>query len=449
MAQRVANPTSPVIDAHAEVPLSAKLRGPLRGTVVGLYGVASRNWNRAPGEIARGLREARHLHSRERRFVSDAVHQLVRLQRRLAFAGGLADGAAPPDALYLLWLAGCADDTFEPDAGVLAELQKLSIDLKPDLATRLSAIADPVRRLAVSYSAPDWLVSRFIDDLGEAGAVAFLHASNQRAPLFARVNRLKTDRGQLLLRLEKEGIASRPHPLTDDGLELLSSQNAYGLSAFQDGWFELQDLGSQLIGEVVAPPPRGRVLDLCAGAGGKTLHLAALLANGGRITACDVSGDKLDELRKRARRAGVTNMEAKRIPEDGPLEVAAGYDRVLVDAPCTGTGVLRRNPEARWRLTPSDLTELPALQLSILERAAPTVRPGGRLVYATCSILETENAQVLDRFVECNQNFERVSVKEILGKEKAYAIGDGEVLRTLPHTHGTDGFYAAVLRRRG
>lgn len=428
--------------------------GTVRGTVLTLYARAMRGWQKAPGEIARGLREARHLHSRERRFVGEALHGMVRMRTRLAFLAGLdaAEDATPsPDALYLVWLLGARTDDGRAVVDAAAdELARIGISPATVEAgpTRLLAIVDPAERLALTASYPRWLVARLFEALGEASATAFFEASNHRAPLCARANTLKITRHELIQRLSKDGVKSAPIPLVTDGLELLSHHNAYGLAAFQEGLFELQDTASQLVAEVVAPPPRGRVLDLCAGAGGKTLHLAALLGGGGRITATDVIDDKLDELRKRARRAGATNIEARLIERTGALPFEGPYDRVLVDAPCTGSGVLRRNPEARWRLGPHDLEELPREQAAILRRAAPLVADGGRLVYVTCSILREENDAIVKAFLEENKEFESVLLKEVLGTERALQIGDGERLRTSPDRQGTDGFFGAVLRRR-
>ncbi len=337
-------------------------------------------------------------------------------------------------------------------ASAYAELARLGVtrSIVASGAERLAAITDRARRLAIACSYPDWLVARLLDELGEGRAEAFLRASNHRAPLIVRANRLKNDREQLLAALAEESVPASAVPLAPDALELKSHVNAYALAAFKDGRFELQDSASQLIGEVVAPAARERVLDFCAGAGGKTLHLGALLQGGGRIVACDVMSDKLEELRRRARRAGLSNVEAHRITEAGALPAAVGndYDRVLCDAPCTGSGVLRRNAEARWRIGPQDLVALPARQVQILERVAPLVAVGGRLIYATCSILRVENDEVVDRFLESHAGFEPVPVKEILGTDRALAIGDGLRLCTAPDTHDSDGFFAAVMRRR-
>ena len=434
-------------DAGEALPWHALLGTKVRGVVTEVFGRAQHGWGRAHLEVARGLRDARQLHSRERRVVSDALHDMTRLRRRLAFAAGLDSGehaTPPPDQLYLAYLAQQGQPAELSAALTIAGLDAGRL---ASVGERLAAIEDPIRRLALEHSYPDWLVSRLIDERGLDSTALFLAASNHRAPLCARANRLKNDRGELGALLANEGIATRPLEIAPDGLELLTHHNAYALASFRDGRFELQDAASQLVGEVVAPPPRGRVLDLCAGAGGKTLHLAALLAGAGRVTACDVAGDKLEELRKRARRAGCSNVEARRIDRAGPLGLGAPYDRVLVDAPCTGTGVLRRNPEARWRLGPNDVLELALWQLEILERAAPLVKPDGRLIFATCSALRAENDEVLARFLDRNRAFEPVLLKEILGKERALTMGDGIVLRTDPAHHAADGFFAAVLRR--
>src|SRR6185312_14045665 len=296
------------------------------------------------------------------------------------------------------------------------------------------------------------LVQRLTAERGRDDAEKLLAAMNRRAPLTARANRLKNTRDELIAILADDGIEAEPSPLAPDGVELRTHVNAYGLRAFQDGRFELQDAGSQAIAELTAPPPRGVVVDACAGAGGKTLALGALLGNRGRLTAFDPSEPKLEELRTRARRAGLTNVRAlvvdEKLPIDEELALIGRADRVLCDVPCSGLGTLRRNPEARWRLQPSDLDELPPLQRAILERYAPLVAPGGRLVYATCTVDAAENDAVVDAFAAAHPEFVAVPAKEILGKLRAAEIGDGMRLRMLPSVHDTDGFFAAVLRRK-
>ena len=419
------NPHDPANDADREalVRRRAEKDGPLRRRLLLVFAHALRDLRQSPDAIRSSLRAARDLSSVERRFLGDAVHELVRLRRRLVF---LAGGEAPE-----LLLDQLLADHRDPARSL----------------ARLAAIADPLERLAVTTSYPDFLVARWAAEYGPAGAAALAEAMNRRAPLTVRANRLKATRDELAGRLGALGIATRPTALSQDGLTLLTRQNVLSMAPFRDGWMELQDEGSQLIAELCAPPPRGTVIDACAGAGGKTLALGALLGNAGRLFAYDVSPAKLDELKLRARRAGLTNVQAV-VVRGGPPDSARPADRVLLDVPCSGTGALRRNPESRWRLAERDLRELGEKQRAILEAYADLVVPGGRLIYATCSVLDEENAAVVDAFLGSHPSFEAVPVKEIVGRERALAMGDGEALRLLPHLHGTDGFYARVLRRR-
>jgi 16S rRNA (cytosine967-C5)-methyltransferase len=421
--------------------------GNIRRRVCSIYELAARDWSAAPSAIARAFRGARELRSAERRFVGEAVYGLVRARRRLAFAVG--DEAASPLQLYLAWLAG----EFPGDAQVESELRVAGVDpgRLADVEARLAAIANPDERAATALSYPTWIVQRVLAEHGREAGEALLAAMNRRAPLSARANRLKNGRDELATRLEQERVPTRPLPLAEDALELLTHVNAYGLEAFREGRFEIQDVGSQLIAELVAPPPRGVVVDACAGAGGKTLALGALLGNRGRLTAFDVADDKLEELRARARRAGLTNVRAlqadAQLPTPEELALHGRADRVLCDVPCSGLGTLRRNPEARWRLSPRDLDELPGVQRKILERYAPLVATGGRLIYATCTVARAENDAVVDAFLAAHPAFVEVPAKEILGRARAEQIGDGTRLRLLPQVHDSDGFFAAVLRR--
>lgn len=420
--------------------------GKVRRRAVEIYAAAARDWSAAPAGIARAFRGARELRSPERRFVGEAVYGIIRWRRRLAFAIG--DEQASPLQLYLAWLYG----ELARDPQVETELRIAGVDPArlDEVEARLAQISDENERIAVAQSYPTWLVARLRAERDDVEAL--LAAMNKRAPLVARANRLKNDRLELAQILADEGVPTRELPLAPDALELLTHVNAYGLRAFGDGRFELQDAGSQIIAELVAPPPRGLVVDACAGAGGKSLALGALLGNRGRLTAFDVADAKLEELRTRARRAGLTNLRAIAVDETQPAEeevkLRGRADRVLCDVPCSGIGTLRRNPEARWRLQPADLDELPTLQRAILERYAPLVAPGGRLVYATCTVERAENDAVVDGFLAAHPAFVEVPAKEILGRARAEAIGDGTRLRLFPHVHDTDGFFAAVLRRR-
>jgi 16S rRNA (cytosine967-C5)-methyltransferase len=295
------------------------------------------------------------------------------------------------------------------------------------------------------------MLELFVEDHGHDEGLALAEAMNRRAPLAIRANTARGTREALALRLADEQVVARPTELAPAGLVCETRINAFALSAFRDGLFEVMDEGSQLVAELVAPPPGGRVVDACAGAGGKTLAIAAAMGGKGRLLALDVDGRKLEELRRRARRAGLSNVAARAVSDEAKLPDEArvgGWDRVLVDVPCSGLGTLRRNPEARWRLTPQAIAVFPARQLALLVTYAPLVAVGGRLIYATCTILEQENDKVVERFLAERPDFVRVPVKEIWGRELGEKAGDGLTLRLLPQTHDTDGFYAAVLRRK-
>ncbi|MGH7144593.1 MAG: RsmB/NOP family class I SAM-dependent RNA methyltransferase, partial [Planctomycetota bacterium] len=268
----------------------------------------------------------------------------------------------------------------------------------------LAAEADPALRLGLQAGLPEFLATRLIQVFGPERATAIAAALAERPPQTLRANTLKTTREGLIARLKATGIETSATPHAAAGVTLKRRSNPFRLAAFREGLFEMQDESSQLAAEVVAPPPGGLVVDFCAGAGGKTLALGALMRNRGRLIALDTQGFKLPELRKRAARAGLSNLQALPMGlTDWPPEVAAlrgKAARVLVDVPCSGTGALRRNPEARWRLQPEDLIRLPELQFQIARRAMALVAPGGRLIYATCSILPEENEAVIARLLQ-------------------------------------------------
>jgi 16S rRNA (cytosine967-C5)-methyltransferase len=279
-----------------------------------------------------------------------------------------------------------------------------------------------------------------------------MDAMNERAPLTARANLFKGDREALRKRLASEGVNSTPTPLSPLGLSLETRVNVFALESFRDGLLEIQDEGSQLLGMLVDAPPT-RVVDACAGAGGKTLQLAVQMKNRGDLHALDIEPRRIEELRKRARRAGVHNVRTQVIPPDGtaadeaiaPLKDKA--DRVLVDAPCSGTGTYRRKPDARYRLTPEELENHVARQKALLERFSTMVKPGGRLIYGTCSILREENEAVVEDFLSRHPDFSVRPVTEELGPEVGAKVSQGPFMRLAPHTHGTDGFFGAILVR--
>jgi 16S rRNA (cytosine967-C5)-methyltransferase len=446
----------------APTPQLVRLRGRARALALEIAAEARAEWAYTSEVIGRAFRTHRELGSTERRLTAETIYGLVRWDRRLdaivdelirSSRGRAAEALSPAarDEMKLLVYEARSGVDAAVVAGEIARYLGAEVPAARlcDDEAGLGSTRD-IDREALRLSFPTWLFQRFVTDFGPAEALALATAMNQRAPLAIRVNTAKIDRAGLIERLRTENVIARPTPLSESGLFLETRINAFGLASFQEGLFEVMDEGSQLVAEAVAPPPRGRVLDACAGAGGKTLALAALLAGQGKVLALDVKGKKLEELRRRARRAGLSSVSAREIEPGKPLPPDAkpgAWDRVLVDAPCSGLGTLRRNPEARWRLTEKVVDSFPARQLGLLIDYAPLVAVGGRLIYATCTMLSSENERVVERFLAERTDFVPFPLKDIFGRARAETMGDGMNLRLLPQQHETDGFFTAVLRR--
>ncbi len=296
---------------------------------------------------------------------------------------------------------------------------------------------------SVKYEVPDWIFSRLQARFGDA-LEAEMRALAETAPLDMRVNILKSTREEALNDLAAEKLFAKPTPYSPWGLRLAGRQSVTASKVFQSGGVEIQDEGSQLIALIVGAEPGMRVADYCAGAGGKTLAIAMTMENKGHIVACDVSAPRLDGAIKRLRRAGVHNAERHLLEAGDKWLKRQGqkFDRVLVDAPCTGTGTWRRNPDARLRLKETDLAEIMPKQAMILDQAQRLVKPGGRLIYATCSLLDEENEAQVEGFLARHPDFRRLD----LGDKLPPAL-HGPMLRLTPLKHGTDGFFAAMLEK--
>ncbi len=311
----------------------------------------------------------------------------------------------------------------------------------PDLAK------DPVGHISVVHSHPRWLVKRWIGSFGIEETLALCRADNAIPPLALRVNRLKTTREYMLERLAQSGHDVKPSVYSPDGIilakPLVSLREMPDLAA---GLLYVQDEASQLVSRLLAPRRGERVLDLCSGAGGKTTHIAALMENEGEIVAGDIQPIKLTALESTVKRWGITVVKTAVVDAAdaaGPSDLGS-FDRVLVDAPCSGLGTLRRNPEIRWHLTAQRLGEFPPLQKRILANAAACVKKGGFLLYSTCTVMPEENDAVVEAFLEGHPDFTSVRPEADFPADVIDAKG---FLRTFPHRHGTDGFFGALLRR--
>ena len=395
------------------------------------------------------FRNRRFIGSGDRRSVSDRAWRVLRSQRRLAWWLQRGEGAPTPRLLVAAslvlegWtLAGVAQSYSGGQYGPAPLLQPETAALR---GLEGHTMLHPDMPVAVRLEMPDWILpalqSRFGDDLAPE-----MEAALEPASLDLRVNLLKGNRDGAKAALLAEGIETALTPFSPWGLRIDGRRSITTGPAFQTGLVEIQDEGSQLVAALVGTAPEMRVVDWCAGAGGKTLALAMMMGNQGHIVACDVSAPRLDGAVRRLRRAGVHNVERHLVePGDKWAKRRAGsVDRVLVDAPCTGTW--RRNPDARQRLRPVDLAELLPKQAAILDTAARLVRLGGRLVYATCSLLPDENENQVGHFLERHPEFAVVPLAAAWTLEGP-PPGPGPYLSLTPKRHGTDGFFGAVLER--
>jgi 16S rRNA (cytosine967-C5)-methyltransferase len=308
--------------------------------------------------------------------------------------------------------------------------------------------------MPVRFEYPDWM-DESLRLLWGDGLEMEVSALNQTAPVDLRVNTLKATWEQAHDSLAAENVEAEPTPLSPLGLRLSNKLRLGGTEVFRQGWVEVQDEGSQLVALLVGAEPGMMVVDYCAGAGGKTLALASSMTLegklAGRLIACDVSGFRMERMDPRLKRAGARNVQKKIIAaKDDPWveKFARHADRVLADVPCTNTGLWRRNPEARWRFTPTDLDEICAVQQRILVDAASLVKPGGRLIYSTCSLLREENELQLAWFLGQNSDFQALPIDKVW----AETVGgppppSGPCLHLSPASTGTDGFFCAVMRR--
>jgi 16S rRNA (cytosine967-C5)-methyltransferase len=411
-----------------------------------------------PADLIAGsfLKSRRYIGSKDRRAIADRIWGLLRRRARLEWILEACGEEASPRHRLLVDLV--VTDRMSPNAvGQLCgsgDRRILPLTAgETALLRRLDgrAIFHHEMPAWVRGEYPAWLESRLAGVFGERLA-AEMGALRDEAPVDLRVNRLKADRATAQAALAAAGLEAQPTPWSPIGLRLAARTPLAAQAPFRDGLVEVQDEGSQLLALLTDARPGQNVVDFCAGAGGKTLALAAAMQNKGRLFACDVNQRRAERAAQRLRRAGVHNVVRHVLEGDSDKWVkrhGASFDRVLVDSPCTGSGTWRRNPDAKWRLTPAELAELVALQGRILASAARLVRGGGRLVYATCSLLRDENEDQVEAFLAGHAEFALVPVSVVW----AVAVGgpcpaNGPFLRLTPAQHGTDGFFAAVMERR-
>lgn len=389
------------------------------------------------------FRENSKLGHRERGIIAEAIYAVLR--RRVEFAQFAESGTgATSRRLALLGLAA----TLGRDV--------LSPFLYPEEAEwldRLTTIERSSLAPRVRTNLPEWLYDELVRQHGEAFTAALGDAWLRPAPLDLRVNLAKTSREDALAELQAAGLGAEPTPMAPAGIRMTGKPALNQLPIFVNGLVEVQDEGSQLLCNLVAPKRGEMVVDFCAGAGGKTLALGAAMRSTGRLYAFDVSEKRLANLKPRLARSGLSNVHPVLIDSERDAKIkrlAGKADRVLVDAPCSGLGTLRRNPDLKWRQTPESVLELTAKQSAILESAARLVKGGGRVVYATCSVLEAENEAIVRDFLAAHPNFRLVPASEVLAEQKIKVPAlpaDSGMFALYPHQHQTDGFFAAVLER--
>jgi len=387
------------------------------------------------------FRQHRDLGSRERHALAETAYAVLR--RRLLYAHQAQSGSGALER-RLAALAWQGSETFLRGALGPQEQKWLAEEQAVDPAS----LPEKLR-----HNLPDWLAGALRKELGE-GFWPLVASLDAVAPLDLRVNSLKAKREDVQAALKEAGIEAEATPFSPWGLRIHSKPALQKLDLFIQGQVEVQDEGSQLLAAMVGAKRGEMVVDFCAGAGGKTLAIGAMMRNTGRLYAFDVSGHRLEGLKPRLARSGLSNVYPAQIAHERDERIkrlVGKIDRVLVDAPCSGLGTLRRNPDLKWRQSPKGIEELIVKQTAILDSAARLVKPGGRLVYATCSLLQRENEDIASAFAAAHADFEALPAATILAAaqvERAAELDRDGHLHLWPHKHATDGFFAAAWQRR-
>ncbi|MES1982756.1 MAG: RsmB/NOP family class I SAM-dependent RNA methyltransferase [Pseudomonadota bacterium] len=379
--------------------------------------------------------------SNERALVAETVFGVLR--HRLFLEQACGEQSTPRRIALAYWIKFGGYN--------LRELSPLLKREESDWLGQVKAIQYTAQPLSVQAELPQWIVDSLQSQQMSETAILELGRSMQvPAALDLRVNTLLATREEILQALQAEGMDAQPTPYSPIGIRLRDKPSLSRHPLFLSGKFEVQDEGSQLLGFLLAPRRNEMVVDFCAGAGGKSLMLGALMNSQGRLYALDVSEKRLANLKPRLKRSGLSNLHPQLIAHENDVKVkrlAGKIDRVLVDAPCSGLGTLRRNPDIKFRQSPQSLVELTHKQTAILNAAGKLLKPGGRLVYATCSFLVEENRAIVDTFLAAHPDYTLYPAGNVLTQQKI-PLQAGEYLELTPQVHGTDAFFAAVLERR-
>ncbi|WP_088287197.1 RsmB/NOP family class I SAM-dependent RNA methyltransferase [Ideonella sp. A 288] len=396
----------------------------------------------ADSMVSAFFRRHRALGPRERHALAETAYAVLRRRPLMLHLAQSGTGALERRLAILAW-AGT-------DSLLRGALGPKEIQWKAQvLALDRAGFSDKLR-----HNLPDWFAGQLRKELGDETFWKLVDAMDAQAPLDLRVNILKAKREQVQADLAAAGIEAEITPFSPWGLRIHGKPSLNKLELFNRGDVEVQDEGSQLLALMVDAKRGEMVVDFCAGAGGKTLALGASMRNTGRLYAFDVSGHRLESLKPRLARSGLSNVHPAQIAherDDRIKRLAGKIDRVLVDAPCSGLGTLRRNPDLKWRQSPQAVVELQAKQTAILDSAARLLKPGGRLVYATCSLLRAENEDVATAFTEAHPDFVPLPLDKALAAAhigRPAELIEGGYLRMWPHVHGTDGFFAAGWLKR-
>jgi 16S rRNA (cytosine967-C5)-methyltransferase len=386
--------------------------------------------------LRRFFREHPMLGANDRSFIAETVFGIL---RHKFFLESLVTTATPRMLLltYLVKFQGIN----------LRELKSVISENETKLLAEIKAATLASQPLTVQAEFPSWLFEKLQDFMPEMNILNLGRALQQPAPLDLRVNTVLDKRDSVLATLSQDGISAQAMHYSPIGIRLTGKPAVNRHPLFLSGKIEVQDEGSQLLGYLLAPKRGEMIVDFCAGAGGKTLLLGALMHSKGRIYAFDTSEKRLNNLKPRLKRSGLSNLHPQLISNENDLKVkrlTGKIDRVLVDAPCSGLGTLRRNPDLKWRQSPQGIEELKKKQTAILTAAAQLLKPGGRLVYATCSMLPEENQEIVEKFLLMHPRFSLENSAEILSKQKI-PLDTGKFLQLSPDQHGTDGFFAASL----